>query len=322
MNERDLIDLNAYLDGELTDQERVAFESRLAQDAVLRGELQALRATVAVLQMAEPIRAPRNFTLDPAVYGKPERRSLWDRLGLPAKILLPAGAAIVATLVCVGAIVFYGSGSGASAPMVAEESAADMQQMEAAEAPLPTTGEAAAAAAAEEAMEEPAAEEPMMEIAPAEDDAYAAGEATLDEEAGGPGEGEGEPPSAMEMPEEEPAAEEPVEGTDTGTNVQPELPADGAAGGGMLEPTATAPDLLRSETPPTEAPRIAEAETEDEMQADQAPTATGVEQPNVIGQEEPEGPARLIVMISVVLAITAVAALIVGLAFRSLRRRP
>ena len=317
MNERDLIDLNAYLDGELTDQERVAFESRLAQDAVLRGELQALRATVAVLQMAKPIRAPRNFTLDPAVYGKPEKRSLWDRLGLPAKILIPAGAAIVATLMCVGAIVLYGSGSGASAPMVAEESAADMQQMEAAEAPLPTTGEAGAAAAAEEAMEEPAAEEPMMEMAPAEDDAdtYAAGEAALDEEAG-------EPPSAMEMPEEEPAAEESVEGADTGTNVQPELPADGAAGGGMLEPTATAPDLLRSETPSTEPPRIAEAEAEDEMQPDQAPMATAIEQPGTTGQQEPAGPARLIVMVAVVLAISAGAALIVGLAFRSLRRRP
>jgi len=317
MNERDLIDLNAYLDGELTAQERVAFESRLAQDAVLRGELQALRATVAVLQMAEPIRAPRNFTLDPAVYGKPEKRSLWDRLGLPAKILIPAGAAIVATLMCVGAIVLYGSGSGAPAAMVAEESAADMQQMEAAEAPLPATGEVGAAAAAEEAMEEPAAEEPMMEIAPAEDDAdtYAAGEAALDEEAG-------EPPAAMEMPEEEPVVEESVEGADTGTNAQPELPADGAAGGGMLEPTATTPDLLRSETPPTEAPRIAEAETEDEMQVDQAPTAAAVEQPDTAGQKEPAGPARLIVMIAIVLAISAGAALIVGLAFRSLRRRP
>lgn len=317
MNERDLIDLNAYLDGELTDQERMAFESRLAQDAALRGELQALRATVAVLHMAEPIRAPRSFTLDPAVYGKPVKGSFWSRLEQPARVLIPAGAAVAATLVCVGVIVLSGGMRGdAPAQMVAEgEAAADVQQMEAAEeAPQPATGDVDAVAA--EAMEEePAAEQPMMEMAPAEDDAYAAGETTLGEEAGEPSGGGGEPPAALEAPEEEPA-EEPAEEESADTNVLPEPPADGTDGTGLAAPTATAPNALRSQTPPSEAPQIAAAE--DEAQAEQA---ASIEEPD-IGQKESDTPTQLVAMVAVVLAITAFAALIVGLAFRSLRRRP
>lgn len=63
--------LNAYLDGELKGRARQQFEAELAQDASLRAELAELRQIRAVVRELPRVRAPRNFLLDPAVYGKP-----------------------------------------------------------------------------------------------------------------------------------------------------------------------------------------------------------------------------------------------------------
>lgn len=62
--------LNAYLDEALTDAERRRFETELQQDADLRDELEALRWVKLSVQQAPRLRAPRNFILDPAVYGQ------------------------------------------------------------------------------------------------------------------------------------------------------------------------------------------------------------------------------------------------------------
>ncbi|RMH01464.1 MAG: hypothetical protein D6706_01865 [Chloroflexi bacterium] len=68
--------LHAYLDDALSPRERQQFEQLLAQDA----ELQALVAQHRRLkqQLRELPRrpVPRNFTLDPAVYGRPARQPL------------------------------------------------------------------------------------------------------------------------------------------------------------------------------------------------------------------------------------------------------
>ena len=163
LSEHDLIQLNAYLDGELSARERAALERRLVQEPALRAELAALRETVALMKMARRLRVPRNFTLDPAVYGKPIRRSLWERLGLPeVSTAALAGAMLAALAVFAGVLIVGGTGAGRRAPSVAMEAAPVEQAapevaFEAESAAGPA--EAAALAETEEALEELAIEE-------------------------------------------------------------------------------------------------------------------------------------------------------------------
>lgn len=153
MNERDWIQLNAYLDGELSAAEREAFERRLAQDPALQQELETLQATVSLLHMAERVPVPRNFTLDPAVYGQRVRPGWLARLQAARPLTLAAAVAAVA--IVVGGVLLWASGMrfGAAAPtMVAmeavqvqtEEPAAEMMAAPAEEAaPPPEMGAAA-----------------------------------------------------------------------------------------------------------------------------------------------------------------------------------
>lgn len=70
--------LHAYLDNVLTPQERQQFEQELARDPVLRVQLDNTRILKQQLQNLPPRRVPRNFTLDPAVYGRPARQPLFQ----------------------------------------------------------------------------------------------------------------------------------------------------------------------------------------------------------------------------------------------------
>lgn len=63
--------LNAYLDGELRGTARDRFEADLAADPALRAEVAQLRAVKEQVGQLPRVRAPRNYTLDPAVYGAP-----------------------------------------------------------------------------------------------------------------------------------------------------------------------------------------------------------------------------------------------------------
>lgn len=71
MTEQDFELLSAYIDNALTPEERAALESRLLTDAALRAELEALQRTVTMIRALPELRAPRNYTLDPAVYARP-----------------------------------------------------------------------------------------------------------------------------------------------------------------------------------------------------------------------------------------------------------
>jgi hypothetical protein len=72
----DLELLSAYLDNMLNEAERSALEIRLAQNEALQTELEALRATIALIKGLPTLKAPRNFTLTPAmVKGKTETGS-------------------------------------------------------------------------------------------------------------------------------------------------------------------------------------------------------------------------------------------------------
>lgn len=63
--------LNAYLDGELHGTARERFEAELAADPSLRAEVAQLTAIQEQVGRLPRVRAPRNYTLDPAVYGAP-----------------------------------------------------------------------------------------------------------------------------------------------------------------------------------------------------------------------------------------------------------
>jgi len=182
LSERDLILLNSYLDGELPAAERSTFEQRLARESVLSAELQALRATKALLGMAERVRVPRNFTLDPALYSKPARTNLLDRLSMGSLRPLAAGASLVlAAALCVGAVLIYSGGSlGSAAAEAPADVAYEMQEVPAEEAAQ--AEELAAPMAEEPALAAPAPAEEAAEEEPApEMGAAAIPEATADE---------------------------------------------------------------------------------------------------------------------------------------------
>lgn len=71
MTEQDFELLSAYIDNALTPEERATLEARLLTDAALRAELDALQRTVTMIRALPELRAPRNYTLDPAVYARP-----------------------------------------------------------------------------------------------------------------------------------------------------------------------------------------------------------------------------------------------------------
>lgn len=64
--------LSGYIDNALTAAERQALEARLAAEPTLRAELEALRGTVALLRGMPVFKAPRDFTLTPAMVARPE----------------------------------------------------------------------------------------------------------------------------------------------------------------------------------------------------------------------------------------------------------
>ena len=69
LNDTDYELLSAYIDGVLSDSERSALEMRLRDDSLLRGELNALRQTVSLINQLPTLKAPRDFTLTPEMVG-------------------------------------------------------------------------------------------------------------------------------------------------------------------------------------------------------------------------------------------------------------
>lgn len=68
--------LHAYLDNALSPRQRRQFEQQLAQDAGLRAELAQLQRLKQNLRRLPRQPVPRNFTLNPALYGRPRRQPL------------------------------------------------------------------------------------------------------------------------------------------------------------------------------------------------------------------------------------------------------
>ncbi len=66
---RDIENLSAYLDGDLSRSERTRLEMRIKSDPALAAALEELRQTRALLRRTPQRRAPRNFTLTPRMAG-------------------------------------------------------------------------------------------------------------------------------------------------------------------------------------------------------------------------------------------------------------
>lgn len=77
ISSKDMINLSAYLDGQLSAKDRMKFESRLKNEEALQQSLREFRQTKILLRQAGNIAIPRNFTLtqEMAAQIKPVRKS-------------------------------------------------------------------------------------------------------------------------------------------------------------------------------------------------------------------------------------------------------
>ncbi|MCA9934657.1 MAG: zf-HC2 domain-containing protein [Ardenticatenaceae bacterium] len=161
--------LNAYLDDALSPRQRAAFEAELAQDEMLRVELNRLRLVRENLGRLPRRRVPRNFMLDSAVYGRPTREPL-----VQAYPVLRFATVLTAFffVLAVALQSFGGMTASRTADLAVEVTRVVTEEvaMEEAPAAAPMFDEGvameemeAAPMAVEEMAEEPVAEEPAAE---------------------------------------------------------------------------------------------------------------------------------------------------------------
>lgn len=87
--------LSSYLDGQLPPQDQRRVEAALASDAALAASLATLRYTKGLVAAAPRIPAPRAFTLNEAMIGRPQRQRGWLAWLQPAYL---RGAAVMAAV--------------------------------------------------------------------------------------------------------------------------------------------------------------------------------------------------------------------------------
>jgi len=118
LNDADLELLSAYIDRRLDDGERAALELRLNAEPGLRGALDELRATVALLHDLEPLKPPRSFAVAaPAAAPRRAWQFPWAALG--------SGLVAVVCLLAFSVVLLRGGGGGtpASAPVAGSAAA-------------------------------------------------------------------------------------------------------------------------------------------------------------------------------------------------------
>jgi anti-sigma factor RsiW len=223
----DILLLSAYIDDELTGEERATLEQRLRTDPALRDELESLRTTATLLHDLPSVAPPRSFTLDPQEV-QPRRSFLASPIFTGSMGLLRFGgvAAALVLAVAVTALVYTGQITG-------------MPEQAAEAPPLPQTTAPASAGAPESGMMRqgtaapPAiADAPAGDVPPPEEQAMTLMEEEAEEEA-----------AAEAAPEE--AADE------AAAEAAPEEAADEAAA--ALAPTPAG-------TPPSEGALVATQE--------------------------------------------------------------
>ncbi len=149
--------ISAYLDKQVSAEEKDFFERHIASCAACREQLEATRSMVAALKAMPAVKAPRSFVL-PREMGRQPKRSFLSLY--PALRLATVIAAIAFVVVFAGDLLITQS-SGSEAPQyipAAAPASVTQQPLESARQSAPTQAPAAPAAASEAAL--PTAESP------------------------------------------------------------------------------------------------------------------------------------------------------------------
>lgn len=124
ISSRDWEALSAYLDGQLTQKDRLRLEQKLQASSDLRLALEELSRTRTILRSQPALRAPRSFTLTPEMVGIRRERRPASRL-YPAFSFVSALASLLFVVVLLGSFLTRGSNQASLAP--AAESAQSAQ---------------------------------------------------------------------------------------------------------------------------------------------------------------------------------------------------
>lgn len=167
--------ITAYLDDMMSPNERERFAAQLAQEPTLQAEVERERAVKQSLSQLPQRRVPRNFTLDPARYGRPAKQPLLQVYPvLRAATGLAAFFFIFALFAGFYLNSFSSQGTDITASAPAAESAGETIAMDTAveqEAePAAEADSEAVEIPAEEPMEEAAEEEAMEEEAASDEE--------------------------------------------------------------------------------------------------------------------------------------------------------
>jgi hypothetical protein len=157
--ERQQETLSAYLDNGLTPEERVAFEEQLEVDPALLASLDQQRLVKQNLTELPSMRAPRNFTLDPALYGRPTPKAFFSLY----PVLRTATAVAAVVLIFLFSLDLFSSQNEQS-DILAQAPAATSIETEGVAVPEPGIGESAPAEEAADAAEEGVFSEPLEEM--------------------------------------------------------------------------------------------------------------------------------------------------------------
>ncbi len=109
--------ITMYLDGALSSADRARFEAMLGEDPALQADLGRERLLQEALRQLPQRRTPRNFTLDPALYGRPTKQPL---IQLYPVLRAATGLTAVFLIFALFATIYLNNGgteSLASAPM-------------------------------------------------------------------------------------------------------------------------------------------------------------------------------------------------------------
>ena len=279
--------LSAYIDGELSPQERQRLEAWMAAEPDLRHRLEGLQRTVMLVQQLPRVEAPRNFLLAPSMVEEKEDRPRRISLRWLAPALTFASA--LSALMLVAVLILGGLGGRMTTTLDSEPLEVAMettQRPEEVEAPVP------------EMLPVPTSEDTRVFGTPVEE--------------------------AAEAPEEPPilAQEAP---TGTVGVISDTITAEAPAGGEGVSPTPTPSDAGFNGQPPTveETEIAALPMPEDEEEGDRPP-ATGSQPSPVVAPETERGEAEGFdgrdVTIVGLAVLTLGLAMAAGFAWRSRRR--
>ena len=120
--------ISTALDGQLTDRERSELDTLIQKNPAARVEMESLMHTRAVLRSAPRHRAPRNFTLNPAMLPK---KSRFAGFRLVPALSLASVTSFVIFLAMLFSRPFALGAPAAAVPMLAAEGVADTASVEA-----------------------------------------------------------------------------------------------------------------------------------------------------------------------------------------------